>query len=62
MAEDWRLRDEQGTVRSLTTQELREGLSRGVISSSALVSGGGKDFQPAFSVPELATAAIRARA
>lgn len=61
MAEDWRLRDEQGTVRSLTTQELRDGLSRGVIPSSALVSGGGKDFQPAFSVPELATAAIRAK-
>lgn len=62
MAEEWRLRDEQGSVRSLTTQELRDGLARGVIPSSALVQrAGGKDYAPAFSVPELATAAIRAK-
>jgi hypothetical protein len=62
VAEEWRLRDEQGSVRSLTTQELRDGLARGVIPSSALVARpGGKDFAPAFSVPELATAAIRAK-
>ncbi len=61
MAEDWRLRDEQGNVRSLSTQELRDGLSRGAIPSSAQVARPGSEFKPAFSVPELATAAIRAK-
>lgn len=61
MAEDWRLRDEQGNVRSLSTQELRDGLAAGSIASSAQVARPGAEFKPAFSVPELATAAIRAK-
>src|SRR5690606_4973497 len=40
---------------------LRDGLASGAIASSAQVARPGTEFKPAFSVPELATAAIRAK-
>lgn len=58
---NWRFSDELGVERELSTGELRTALSSGTLLPSTLVwREGMKEWQPAFTLPELATAAIAA--
>ncbi len=57
----WRFTDEQGVERNVTTPELRSALVAGTVQPSTLVwREGMKEWVPAFTLPELATAAISA--
>jgi hypothetical protein len=58
---DWRLTDDQGVERSVTTAELRDALKSGRLASTTLVwREGMAEFQPAFKLPELSGATIAA--
>lgn len=58
---NWRFSDELGVERELSTSELRTALSSGSLLPSTLVwREGMAEWQPAFTMPELATAAIAA--
>ncbi len=56
----WRFTDEHGVEQTIGTEELRAALSSGKLPSATLVWRDGMDRQPAFTVAELASAAIAA--
>ena len=59
--EEWRWADPNGQQRLVRTDELRAGLSSGMIPPNAPVwKRGWKEWQPAYSVPELTTSALSA--
>ncbi|MBK6517812.1 MAG: hypothetical protein IPG04_27765 [Polyangiaceae bacterium] len=60
MSGPWRFTDEHGVEQTIGTEELRAALSSGKLPSATLVWRDGMDRQPAFTVAELASAAIAA--
>ena len=59
--EEWRWSDPNGQQRLVRTDELRAGLSSGMIPPNAPVwRHGWKEWQPAYAVPELTTSALAA--
>ncbi|MBL9024593.1 MAG: DUF4339 domain-containing protein [Myxococcales bacterium] len=60
-SQEWRFTDEHGVERTIDTNELRSALSSGKIAPSTLVWRDGlKEWAPAFTLPELSSAAIAA--